>query len=60
MIRGAESAARGFVVAADANLIKQYNDARGRGGPAFAELKTTAATRVDEAKAREANPRGQP
>jgi PAS domain S-box-containing protein len=40
LIRGAESAARGFVVAGDAGLINQYNTARERIGPAFAELKT--------------------
>src|SRR5262249_34417830 len=40
LIRGAESAARGFVVTSDAGLANQYSTARDRIGPAFAELKT--------------------
>ena len=40
LIRSAESAARGFVVAGDPGLVNQYNAARDRIGPAFAELKT--------------------
>ena len=39
LIRGAESAARGFVLSGDANLVKEYNEARDRIGPAFAGLK---------------------
>src|SRR5215469_4147548 len=39
LIRGAESAARGFVLSGDANLVKEYGAARDRIGPAFAGLK---------------------
>jgi len=39
LIRRAESAARGFVLAGDPNLAKEYNEVNAQIGQAFAELK---------------------
>jgi PAS domain S-box-containing protein len=39
LIRRAESAARGFVIADDPGMIQDYNDSRDQIGPAFAGLK---------------------
>src|SRR5260370_25728670 len=38
LVRRAESAARGFVVTNDPNLVKEYHDSHDRIAPAFAEL----------------------
>jgi signal transduction histidine kinase/CHASE3 domain sensor protein/CheY-like chemotaxis protein len=50
LIRGAESAARGFVLSGDANLVKEHDAARDRIGPAFADLKNDLRDNPDQAQ----------